>query len=369
MEFAKCYHNGTVRSTDKSLLPSARCTSSNFYNMRYRRRRLLGSFLSCGLLLTLGFLQFIQAQEATGKQEALTPKKIEAPISRPKDSSTRARPWGKPGTEPESIADISALATSVAAYAFVEGCQPKSCTILVMNFTLPDGKTSAYGLQLADRLSSELARKDYKLRVIDRALLELLLAKYRIPAQSIHRKVMGSIADELDTRFIVFGTTEKLENGVVRLSSKVIDVTGKDWDGYNAIVNLGPLNTGENLEPIDPYPHLPAITSTSSGEALQRVGVDGTTSPTCIYCPDPPFSQNFYRLNMHGYIDVEAVITSQGGVESIRIVHGLLGDQNETTIATVRSWRFHPALKNDKPVPVLVPITFGFYNSEGISVE
>src|SRR6266478_4872180 len=33
MEFVKCYHNGTVRSTDKSLLPSERCNGSNFYNM------------------------------------------------------------------------------------------------------------------------------------------------------------------------------------------------------------------------------------------------------------------------------------------------------------------------------------------------
>src|SRR5260370_29950979 len=118
---------------------------------------MLGSFLSCGLLLTLGFPQFIQAQESTGKPEAPTPKKIEAPISSPKDSSTRARP-GKPGIELQTVADIPDLATSVAAYASVEGCQPKSCTILVMNFTLPNGKTSAYGLQLADRLSSELAR-------------------------------------------------------------------------------------------------------------------------------------------------------------------------------------------------------------------
>jgi len=330
---------------------------------------MFGSFLSCGLLLTLGFLQFIQVQESPGKPEAPTPKKIEVPISLPRDSSARSRPWGKPGTEPETIADIPALATSVAAYAFVEGCQSKSCTFLVMNFTLPTGKTSDYGLQLADRLSSELAHNDYKLRVIDRAVLESLLAKYRIPAQSIHRTVMRSIADELDTRFIVFGTTEKFENGVVRLSSKVIDVTGKDWEGYNAIVNLGPLKSGENLEPIDPFPPLPAITSTASGETLQQVGVDGTTSPRCIYCPDPPFSQEFARLNMRGNIEVEAVVTSQGGVENIRIVHGLLGGQNETTIATIRSWRFHPALKNNKPVAVLVPIGFWLSNSEGIAVE
>jgi hypothetical protein len=32
-------------------------------------------------------------------------------------------------------------------------------------------------------------------------------------------------------------------------------------------------------------------------------------------------------------------------MENIRIVHGLLGGLNETTIATMRSWRFHSALK------------------------
>ena len=195
---------------------------------------MLGSFLSCGLQLALGFLQFVQAQES-GKPEAPTPKKLEVPISLPRDSSARSRPWGTPGTEPETIADIPALAASVAAYAFVEGCQPKSCAILVMNFTLPNGQTSPYGLQLADRLSSELAHNDYKLRVIDRALLESLLAKYRISAQSMHRTVIRSIAVELNTRFMVVGTTEKLDDGTVRLSSKVVDATDKGWDGITQL--------------------------------------------------------------------------------------------------------------------------------------
>jgi TolB-like protein len=109
----------------------------------------------------------------------------------------------------------------IVAYATAAGCQQKSCTILVMNFTLPDGKTSAYGIQLADKLSTELARKEYKLNVIDRAHLQSFLAKYRIPAESVKRTVIRSIAEELDPRFMVFGTTEKFENGLGRLSSQV----------------------------------------------------------------------------------------------------------------------------------------------------
>lgn len=48
---------------------------------------MLQPFLGGVLLLTLGFLQFSQAQETSSKPEAPTPKKIEAPIPRPHNSS------------------------------------------------------------------------------------------------------------------------------------------------------------------------------------------------------------------------------------------------------------------------------------------
>jgi hypothetical protein len=104
---------------------------------------MLRPFLGCVLLLTLGFLQFSQAQETSSKPEAPTPKKIEAPIPLLHNWSAHALSE-KPSTEPETLADLSALATSVAAYTSAAGCHAKSCTILVTNFTLPDGNTSAY---------------------------------------------------------------------------------------------------------------------------------------------------------------------------------------------------------------------------------
>jgi hypothetical protein len=217
---------------------------------------------------------------------------------------------------------------------------------------LPDGNTSADGTELADQLSSTLAGKEYQLKVIDRALLQSLLAKDRIPDRSINREVILSIAETLDSRFMVLGTTEKFENGVVSLSSKVIDVAAKDWHGHNAVVNFGRLNLEVNLEPIDPLPPLPAITSSMSGERLQRAGVDGTAVPRCIYMPNPPDSEGARKLKLSGSVIAEAVINTQGKLENIRIVYGLMGGLNETTLSTMRSWRCHPASKDEKPVPV-----------------
>jgi hypothetical protein len=141
---------------------------------------MLQPFLGGVLLLTLGFLQFSQAQETSSKPEAPTPKKIEAPIPRPHNSSAHA-PSEKPITEPETVAHLSAFATSVAAYTSAAGWHAKSCTILVTNFTLPDGNTSAYGMEVADQLSSTLAGKEYQLKVIDRALLQSFLARMASP--------------------------------------------------------------------------------------------------------------------------------------------------------------------------------------------
>jgi TonB family protein len=317
------------------------------------------SFVSCGLLLTLGFLQVTQAQEPSGKPEAPTPKAIQAPIPLPKNSPASG-PSEKPAPLPETVADLPALAASIAAHTVPADCKPKSCTVLVTDFIFPDGNTSVYGMRLADTLSQGLTSKEYNLRVIDRSLLQNFLAKERVPAEPAHRAVINWISDALDARFVVFGTTERIDNGFVRLSSQLIDTDSKDWRVYTAIVNLGPLNSGENLEPVDPFGPLPEITTSFSGETVERMGVNGTTIPSCTYMPNPIYSDGARKLKLNGTVTAEAVINSEGKLESIRIVRGMPGGLNETTIAAMRTWRCHPVLKDGKPVPVLVPFTTTF---------
>jgi protein TonB len=318
-----------------------------------------GPFVSCGLLVILGSLQFTSAQEPSGKPEAPAPKAIQAPIPLSKNSSAGAA-WEKLARGPETVADLPALATSMAAYIYVAGCHPKTCSVLVTDFTLQDGNTSAYGMRLADALSRELTSEEYKLRVIDRSLLQAFLAKERVPAQPDHRGAVSWISDALDARFMVFGTTEKFDNGLVSLSSQLIDTASKDWSVYNAILNLRTLNSEETLEPVESFAPLPVITTSSSGETLERAGVNGTTIPSCTYMPNPIYSDGARKLKLNGSVTAEAVINSQGNLENIRIVRGLPGGLNESTITTMRSWRCHPALKDGKPVPVLIAFTVIF---------
>lgn len=316
-------------------------------------------FLSCGFLLTLGFLQVTQAQEPSGKPEAPTPKVIQVPSPLSKDASAR-EPSGKPVPLPETVADMPALAASIAAHTVAADCKSKNCSVLVTDFILPDGNTSSYGIRLADALSRELASDEYKLQVIDRSQLQKFLAKERVPPEPDHRAVVSWISEALDARFVVFATTERAENGFVRLSSQLVDTHSKDWRIYAALVNLGPLNSGESLEPVDPCGPLPEITTSFSGQTIERVGDNGTTVPSCTYMPNPPYTEGARKLKLSGTVTAEAVINSEGKLENIRIVRGMPGGLNERVISTIGTWRCHPALKDGKPVPVLVPFTVNF---------
>jgi hypothetical protein len=213
-----------------------------------QRALILGLYAGWGLLLTPGVLQVCQAQESSSKPEAPTPKTVQSPVPLSKYSppgSVSKTPDG----EPETLADLSALAISFATDIAATNCQPKSCTFLVTDFTLPDGKTSAYGQQIADTLSRQLSNNEYKLRMIDRKLLQDFVSKERVPAQSDHRAIVHWFSDELDARFIVFGTTEKMDNGLVRLLSQLIDANSKGWPVYKAIVYLDPPKVVERPRP------------------------------------------------------------------------------------------------------------------------
>ena len=261
--------------------------------------------------------------------------------------------------ESQTVVDVSALAAGIAAHISAADCHQKNCTVVVTSFTLSDGNTSAYGTRLADILAHELANKEYKLQVIDRKELQTFLAKERVPVEPEHRTVIRWISEELNARFIVVGTTEKADGGVVS-ASQLIDTEDKKWPAYSAVLKVDPLNSAQDLAPIDPFGPLPVITMSANGEKVERSGVDGTTVPSCYYMPNPPYSEGARKLKLSGLLTAEAVVNSKGQLENMRIVRGLPDGLNETTLTSMRTWRCHPALKDGKPVPVLVPFTVTF---------
>jgi len=153
---------------------------------------------------------------------------------------------------------------------------------------------------------------------------------------------------------------KKTDDDEVQLSTRLLDVDDKDWSGYNAVVNLLATKSSVDLSPSEPFAPLPQITSTASGEFIYRPGVDGVSSPQCIYMPNPPYSEGARKFQLSGTLSAEAVINSEGRLENVRIVRGLPGGLNDTTIATMKTWRCNPAHKDGKAVPSRVQFEVNF---------
>jgi len=93
-------------------------------------------------------------------------------------------------------------------------------------------------------------------------------------------------------------------------------------------------------------------------------GTHGNGFPVCIYCPNPQYSEEAVKTKYQGVVTLLVTITADGRVTNIRIAKGLGVGLDEMAVASVRTWRFKPALGPDnKPVSVTVPIevTFRLY--------
>jgi TonB family protein len=76
--------------------------------------------------------------------------------------------------------------------------------------------------------------------------------------------------------------------------------------------------------------------------------------------PNPSYSERARKYKANGPLEAEAIVNSDGKLESIRIVRGLPFGLNENTIAAMRTWRCNPAHKDGKPVPTLVQFEVNF---------
>jgi TonB family protein len=86
------------------------------------------------------------------------------------------------------------------------------------------------------------------------------------------------------------------------------------------------------------------------------------TMPSCIYCPDPSYSDLARREKIQGHNLFHVVVTSAGEAEQIRPVKMIGHGLDEQAYYAIKKWKFKPAtLKTEgTPVKVIVPVEVAF---------
>jgi protein TonB len=104
----------------------------------------------------------------------------------------------------------------------------------------------------------------------------------------------------------------------------------------------------------------PGVGGGTGGGAF-RAGVNGVGMPSCIYCPDPQYSDEARKAKYQGVVVLMVVITLDGRATNIQVVKSPGLGLDEKAIEAVRQWKFRPAVgPGGKSVPTQVPIEVTF---------
>lgn len=103
---------------------------------------------------------------------------------------------------------------------------------------------------------------------------------------------------------------------------------------------------------------LPQQPSTKSGKAPAQPEsgrAEGAISPPkLIYSPDPHYTVEARRAHVEGAVVLTLMVGTDGLPREIKLIRNLGYGLDEEAIKAVRTWRFEPAKKNGKPVPIRI---------------
>ena len=95
------------------------------------------------------------------------------------------------------------------------------------------------------------------------------------------------------------------------------------------------------------------------GGGVYRIG-GGVSAPVPIYKVEPEYSEEARKAKFQGTVLLAIVVDENGRTQNIRVIRSLGLGLDEKAIEAVQKWRFRPAYKDGKPVPVAANVEVNF---------
>ena len=93
---------------------------------------------------------------------------------------------------------------------------------------------------------------------------------------------------------------------------------------------------------------------------LHKVGDCGVTALKPLYHPDPEYTDRARKKKISGTVLLSIVVTPEGTVRDAKVTTSLDKDLDQQALNTVNTWKFQPATKEGKPVPVRIAVEMTF---------
>ncbi len=95
-------------------------------------------------------------------------------------------------------------------------------------------------------------------------------------------------------------------------------------------------------------------------EGVYVPGRDGVIAPTLIYAPEAEFSDEARRNKYQGVCIVSIIVDAHGNPQNAHVIRMLGMGLDENALAAIRGYRFKPAIRDGKPVPVVMNVRVDF---------
>jgi len=104
---------------------------------------------------------------------------------------------------------------------------------------------------------------------------------------------------------------------------------------------------------------LPAVAGSVNAEGVYHIG-NGVSMPIPIRKADPEYTEEARAAGQEGTVILAVVISEEGIARDIKVVRGLGQGLDAKAVDAVQRWRFRPAKKDGKAVPVAANIEVNF---------
>jgi len=92
-----------------------------------------------------------------------------------------------------------------------------------------------------------------------------------------------------------------------------------------------------------------------------RPGIGGVGHPTCLYCPEPHYSEDARKAKFQGMVVLQVTVEPDGHAIDVHLVKGAGLGLDERALEAVQNWHFKPALgPNGMPVATVTNIEVSF---------
>ena len=89
-------------------------------------------------------------------------------------------------------------------------------------------------------------------------------------------------------------------------------------------------------------------------------GEKQSTPPKPIYTPDAEYTPSARHDKVQGTVTVSMTVGADGVPHDMKVVRGLRSDLDKKAIEALSKWRFSPAMKDGKPIPVSLAVEVPF---------